>query len=464
MPFGLELLQLVGGPDPVGGVRDGFGAFAQRELLLEVPLPLLGTVCEELAGLRLDRVRGLAIPVPERLRLRARRFGDLLPALLDVVQLARRFLDVLGFFEVVLRAQRFRLRDQLFLKGGVREPLPLVHFAQLVEARSERAERSLEALDDRVAVGLRHERRRLDRGAEIPGGLVRFAQREVFGGRALVRALDELFQTLKLLPEGFLGGEAARLDALPDARLRIREPLTDRGIERVGFRLRLQLAPFARDRLPHIRGAVVLRRYLFGLTRQLVEPRVQALQFLAIRVTLRRTAARVFEACQELAIRIRRPVLFDGREPFPFAARLREIVEHRLAAQRVDALAERELAIADGREALRELALPRPLAVHLVHRFARRRDSGPEARFVVRRQAERRLMGQLAPFPLGRRELLGGGVSGRVRGERFDACDRRRRTLPPLFERRLARRFRLVECLHHRLRPFRDRLVFRARR
>ena len=135
LPLRLELLHLLGGLDPVGGLGERFGALAQVELDLEVGFALDGARGEELARLRLDRIRGLAVAVPERLRLRARRFGRLLPALLDVVQLARRLLHVLGLVEVVLLAERLGLRDQLFLDGGVREPLPLVHLAQLVQLR-----------------------------------------------------------------------------------------------------------------------------------------------------------------------------------------------------------------------------------------------------------------------------------------------------------------------------------------
>ena len=96
LPLGLQLLQLVGGLDPVGGVGERLGAFDQRELAFEVGLALLDALREELARLGLDRIGGLTVAVPQRLRLRARRFGRLLPALLDLVQLARRLFDVLG--------------------------------------------------------------------------------------------------------------------------------------------------------------------------------------------------------------------------------------------------------------------------------------------------------------------------------------------------------------------------------
>ena len=100
LPFGLQLLQLVGGLDPVGRVGERFGALDERQLELEVGAALLGALREELARLGLNRVGGLAVAVPQRLRLRARRLGDLLPALLDLVQLVRGLLDVLGLRRV----------------------------------------------------------------------------------------------------------------------------------------------------------------------------------------------------------------------------------------------------------------------------------------------------------------------------------------------------------------------------
>ena len=93
----LELLHLVCGLDPVGRVGERFGADAERELLLEVRLALYGPRGEELARLRLDGIGCLTIAMPQRLRLGARRFGRLLPALLDVVQLARGLLESSGF-------------------------------------------------------------------------------------------------------------------------------------------------------------------------------------------------------------------------------------------------------------------------------------------------------------------------------------------------------------------------------
>jgi len=73
LPFGLELLQLVGRLDPVSGVGERFGALAERQLLFEISLTLLRAVREELARLRLDRVGRLAVSMPERLGLGARR-------------------------------------------------------------------------------------------------------------------------------------------------------------------------------------------------------------------------------------------------------------------------------------------------------------------------------------------------------------------------------------------------------
>ena len=94
LPFLLQLLQLVGGLDPVGGIGQRLGPFDQRELAIEVALALFGADGEELARLGLDRIGGLPVAVPEGLRLGAGRLGDLLPALLDLVEIAGGLLDV----------------------------------------------------------------------------------------------------------------------------------------------------------------------------------------------------------------------------------------------------------------------------------------------------------------------------------------------------------------------------------
>ena len=50
LPFLLQLLQLVGGLDPVGRIGERLGPLDQRQLAIEVGLALLGAGGEELAG------------------------------------------------------------------------------------------------------------------------------------------------------------------------------------------------------------------------------------------------------------------------------------------------------------------------------------------------------------------------------------------------------------------------------
>ena len=164
--------------------------------------------------------------MPQRLRLRARRFGRLLPALLDLVQLARGLLDVLrldalGRVEAVLRAQRF---------GLARSALPGRRRSRSASTRPSRAARAASARSPpappaaarpaRAARARRHRRlAALERGAQLARDPVGLTQRQVFGRRALGRALDQLFDALHLLPERPFGGRPALFGAQPHARL-----------------------------------------------------------------------------------------------------------------------------------------------------------------------------------------------------------------------------------------------------
>ena len=123
------------------------------------------TLRKELARFRLHRIGGLSIAVPQGLRLRPRRFGSLLPALLDVVQLADGLLEILRLLEIVFRAKGLGVRDQLLLHRGIRESLPLVHLAELVELGRQCTERRLQPFEEGVALGVRQDRRVLQRGA-----------------------------------------------------------------------------------------------------------------------------------------------------------------------------------------------------------------------------------------------------------------------------------------------------------
>ena len=156
--------------------------------------------------------------MPQRLRLRARRFRHLLPPLLHVVQLVRGLLDSSGFCSSGLPmlnfvAQRLDLGDQLFLDGRVGESLPLVHLAQLVQPRRHRppsrpsaARRALAARARRLPAA--HRWRRADR--ERPGR-PRAAPDLRRGARC--DALEQLLDALRLLTQRPFARGTLRFDA-----------------------------------------------------------------------------------------------------------------------------------------------------------------------------------------------------------------------------------------------------------
>jgi hypothetical protein len=132
LPLGLELLQRLGGLDPVGRAGERFGLLAERELRLQVRAPLFGALREERAAPRADLVARRLEPAPEQLGMVARRFGHVAPALVQVPQ------GVRGLLEVGLRLERLHLLDELLLGRRVGEPLPVVELAQLACARHQR--------------------------------------------------------------------------------------------------------------------------------------------------------------------------------------------------------------------------------------------------------------------------------------------------------------------------------------
>ncbi len=183
LPLDLQLFQLVGGLDPVRGVGDRFRAFDEHDLAFEVLPALLVAVHEELADARLHRVRRLTVAMPQCLGLRSRRLGDGFPAFLDVVHFAGELLEILVLgapaflIEAELYAQGFGLRDQLFLHGGIGKALPLIHLAQIVEARIQCRLRLSQPVGERVPFPLIGDARRdrVHAGSQIPHQPVGFA-------------------------------------------------------------------------------------------------------------------------------------------------------------------------------------------------------------------------------------------------------------------------------------------------
>ena len=159
--------------------------------------------------------------MPQRLRLRPWRLSDLFPPFLDLVELPRGLLDVfrlgaVGRVEGVSRTQRLGLGDQFFLDGSVGEPFPLVHFAQLVEPRGERGDRRSQPFHQRMLFafvktlhGKRQLRWRIEGGSQISSGPIRFSQRQILGSGALLSPIDQLIDTLQLLPEQPFGSSPA---------------------------------------------------------------------------------------------------------------------------------------------------------------------------------------------------------------------------------------------------------------
>ena len=433
---------------------------AEGELHLEVRLALDGARGEELARLRLDRIRGLAVAVPQRLRLRARRFGGACFQRSWMSCSSRAAFSMSsGLSRSYFFAERLGLRDHLFLDGGVGEPLPLVHLAQLVQLRSEDGERRLQALDEVLALVMRQGQRRFDRGAQVARGLVGLLQREVVGLGALVRPLDQLVDALHLLAERLLGGRLLRFRALADRRLGRGVALLDRLVEPLG--LLVQPAPLARHRVPRIGGTVFLRRELLGLARQLVEPGVHLRAFLAVLVPGARAGARLLEPLHEALVRRPLPdppAVLPIRTAPPRAdpARLRRgrprPARTAPCALRAAAASLRLPLLLFG--ALARLALddrPRGADGAVEARAVRRRDLVGRRRATSSRQAASRLV-----------DLLFRARHRRRRRERLGARDRAGDALLMLLEHRLARRFRVVHGLHHRAGALGDRLALGA--
>ena len=153
---------------------------AQRFLLLQV-LDALGRLLrEEVLALVVDLLlRGLEAR-PQRLGLRARRGGHRLPPLLQRAHLVR------GLFGIGLgeRDERFHLGAQLFLHLDVRPALPLLRFAQLLDARRQRRAHGLQAHHQVFAILLVGQRaHRADRQLHVLQQLIGLLEREAFGRR-----------------------------------------------------------------------------------------------------------------------------------------------------------------------------------------------------------------------------------------------------------------------------------------
>ncbi len=405
--------------------------------------------------------------MPEGLGLGTRRFGDMLPALLDVVQLARGVLDVLrlralGIVDAELRPHGLRSGDQFFLDGGVGETLPLVHLPQLVQARRDHGQGRLHLFDERMQLARVHARGRFDGGAQVAHRTIRFAQREVLGRRALHHALDELFDPEDLLLLRTLGGGAPFFRALTQAPLRLGKPRGDRRVRTVG--LRHERLPLIVERPPRfeVLERVLRCRDALGFLGQRVHPRVNPIELLPPLMTLHRATARVVEARPQLGVRAL--LLGGAREPFPFRPRAIDVRDSIVTAERFDAFAERF----EGAPALRHtLGFGSPLGLRafvLLDRVPRVRQRRSEAGHGVFVGFETGTADELAPLGVGIPKLDDGVGRLRRSPKRLHVCDHGGHALLPLLARRPTGGLRIDEFLEHRPAALRNRLALGAHR
>ena len=406
---------------------------------------------EELAQPRLDRIGGLTVAMPQGLRLGTRRLGHALPPLLDVVELARRLVEV--FFLGTLRrveaepgAQRLGPGDQLLLHRRVGEAFPLVHLAQVVHARCDDGGGSLEPLEQRRLLFLLDRRRRVDRAAEIAREPIGLAQREVFGGAALLRPLDQLLDALQLLTQRPLFGRVLVFGALRDARHGLLVALRDRFVQTL--RARHERGPFGGRRGPRLARQRLFAAQALRLARQFREAGVRLLHVELVLMALPRGGNGRLELRPE---RAHRGIVFRGAERFPFAGRLFDLLERVLAANALDLLDHRRTA---GVQRGAPLVFGPALRFHaLVLRDAAARPARRrlEARHAVRFELERRFGRQRRPLALGALQFLRRALGGRR--NRFDASHQARHPLLPRLECDTPCGLRLVQCLHHCPRP-----------
>src|SRR5262249_23584552 len=162
LPLGLEPLDLGRGPHPVGGIGQRLDALAELLFAGKIPGALFALRRKVRLAAREDLVLRSLEPSPERLALRARGLGHLLPSRLELAHLSR------GLVDVLLRLQAFHLAAQLFLHLKVGPALPVVGVAQLLDARRQLDTRLLETRHDLLAIFLGRQRDALlDRGTNL---------------------------------------------------------------------------------------------------------------------------------------------------------------------------------------------------------------------------------------------------------------------------------------------------------
>ena len=275
LPFGLQLLDVLGRLNPSGRVGERFGALGERTLLREVRLARFGLRGEMRLALRPRLVVCRLEAAPQRLALRARDVGGLAPLLLQIAHLAR---DLLG---VVQRLQRFHFFAELLLDTDVRPALPVGDVAQLLHLWHQRALRCFEPVDDLLVIATRGQwRNRRQCGAQIAQGALAGFERQLGPRRERLDACGELLETLERL--------APRAAILILRRRFARRHLTVRGRKTLEKSAvcgsgRGQVVPFAPgDGEPPSRNAEIgLGRGCFGLDHELRQARAAPLRVAA---------------------------------------------------------------------------------------------------------------------------------------------------------------------------------------
>jgi hypothetical protein len=271
-------------------------------------------------------------PFPERLALRARHVGRLPPLLLERADL---FGDRLGVLECL---ERLHLFAELLLDPDVRPTLPVGDVAQFLHFRHQRGLRRLEAFHDLVVVLLRRQlRHRPERRADFLQRALARLQRQIGAAGDRLDAADQLLRADQPLAPRLLilfvrRGVARRKRGLRSVVLL--------GDHRVVDHAGAQIVPFPADRRELLArgGEVVQRRGAAGILR----PAPAAGSAGARCPSTRRDASdtRAPRARSAASSSSCKAAVVERGHAFPLGGRDLELVEHPLALQLLDPLAQ----------------------------------------------------------------------------------------------------------------------------
>src|SRR6185503_17965060 len=267
LPLRLELLDLVGGLDPVGRSRQHLGALAERDLARQVAGARFGLRREVRFAARPRRVVRRLEAAPQRLALRARHVGRLAPLRLQLAHVPG---DLLGILD---RLERFHLLAELLLDADVRPPLPVGDVAQLLHLRHQRGLRRLQPLDDLVVILLRRQLRDgAERGADVLQRPLASLEREVGARGNRFEPAGQLLQARQRFAPRLLILFVRRRLALAEHAFSLGVAQRDL---RIGRARRRQAVPLAADdaELPPRRRQILERRRGGRFVGELGQPR-----------------------------------------------------------------------------------------------------------------------------------------------------------------------------------------------